>query len=126
MGWNGIGKLVKIQGKMNAEKYCEILEDVMEERFEKLEMEEEECYFQQDNDPKHTSKWEKQWFSDKNIEVLEWSAQSLDLNPIEHLWHHLKSQLQQYDTPPKGVHELYERVVEEWNEISPKVCQNLI
>ena len=56
MGWNGVGKLVEIQGKMNAEKYCEILEDVMEERFDKLEMEEEECYFQQDNDPKHTSK----------------------------------------------------------------------
>ena len=44
---------------MNAEQYCEILEEGMEESFEKLEMEEEECYFQQDNDPKHTSKQAK-------------------------------------------------------------------
>ena len=29
---------------MNAEQYCEILEDGMEESFEKLEMKEEECY----------------------------------------------------------------------------------
>ena len=55
MGWNRVGKLVVVHRKMNAEQYCEILEDGMEESFEKLEME-EECYFQQDNDPKHTSK----------------------------------------------------------------------
>ena len=125
-GGNVVGKLVEAQGKMNAEQYCEILEDGMEENFEKLEMEEEEHYFQQDNNPKHTSKQAKKWLSDNNIQVLEWPAQSLDLNLIEHFWHHLKSQLQQYDTLPKGVHELWERVVEEWNEISPEVCQNLI
>ena len=56
MGWNGVGKLVDVQGKMNSEQYCEFLEDGMEESFEKLDMGKEECYFQQDNDPKHTSK----------------------------------------------------------------------
>ena len=55
MGWNGVGKLVEVQVKMNPEQYCEILDDGMEESFEKLEMEEEH-YIQQDNDPKHTSK----------------------------------------------------------------------
>ena len=56
MGRNRVGKLVEVQGKMNAEQYCEILEDGMEEIFKNLEMEEEKHYFQQDNDPKQTSK----------------------------------------------------------------------
>ena len=67
MGWNKVVKLLNVQEKINAEQYCEILEDGIEESFEKLEMKEEEHYFQQNNDPKHTSKWEKQWFSDNNI-----------------------------------------------------------
>ena len=56
MGWNGVGKLVEVEGKMKAEQYCAILEDGKVESFKKLEMEEEERIFQQENDPKHTSK----------------------------------------------------------------------
>jgi transposase len=126
MGWNGVGKLVEVQGKMDADQYCEILDDGMVESFEKLDMPGDEQIFQQDNDPKHTSKKAQQWFKDNDIQVLDWPAQSPDLNPIEHLWDHLKRQLQKYDTPPKGVHELWDRVVKEWNGIPPKVCQNLI
>ena len=45
IGWNGVGKLVEVQGEMNAEQYCEILKDGLVESFEKLEMEEEERIF---------------------------------------------------------------------------------
>ena len=48
------------------------------------------------------------------------------MNPIEHLWEHLKRRLKEYPTPPKGVHELWDRLAEEWGEIPPEVCQNLI
>ena len=126
MGWNGVGKLVEVQGKMNADQYCEILDEGMVESFEKLEMEEEERIFQQDNDPKHTSYRAQKWFEDHNIQVLPWPAQSPDLNPIEHLWGHLKRQLKKYPTQPKGVHELWDRLVVEWNNIPPETCQKLI
>ena len=38
-------------------------------------------------------------FSDNYIQVLEWPAQSPDINPIEHLWYYIKSQLLQYEIP---------------------------
>ena len=72
-----MGMLIEIEGKMDADKYCQILSDGMVESFEKLEMEEGEQYFQQDNDPKHTSQKATQLFEDNNIEVLPWPAQSL-------------------------------------------------
>ena len=60
------------------------------------------------------------------ITVMEWPAQSLDLNPIEHLWNHVKKKLGEHDEPPSGVHELWERFQEEWEKIEPSACQNLI
>ena len=126
MGWNGVGVLTEVQGIMNADQYCDILDGRVVESFEKLEMPEEKRMFQQDNDPKHTSKKATQWFEDNNIEVLVWPAQSPGINPIEHLWMHLKKALNQYSQPAKGVHELWDKVVEEWNKIPSETCQNLI
>ena len=110
MGWNGVGHLAEV-----------VLEDHMLFSLEESGILEEEVIFQQDNDPKHTSKKAKKWMKDNNITLLDWPAQFLDLSPIEHPWVHLKRQLDQYPTAPKGVWEIWERVVEEWNKI-PSEC----
>ena len=53
-------------------------------------------------------------------------AQSSDLNPIEHLWNMLKRKLNEGDTPPSGVWELWDRASESWLNIGKDDCQKLI
>ena len=43
MGWNGVGKLVEVVGKMDARQYVKILKSGVVESFEALDMEEDEC-----------------------------------------------------------------------------------
>ena len=126
MMWEGVGNLVKIDGKMDADLYCQILEDDFLGSLDWWGKSPEDVIFQQDNDPKHRSKKAEKWFKDNGVEVLPWPAQSADLAPIEHLWGHLKNSLKEYDQPPSGVLELWERVEKEWENIKPEVCQGLI
>ena len=67
-----------------------------------------------------------EWFEDNDIQVFVWPAQSPDLNPIKHLSNYLKQQLRKYPLPSKGVHELWDRLVEKCSKIPAETCQGLI
>jgi hypothetical protein len=126
MGWDGVGYATRIEGKMDADLYVSIMEDELQESLHYYNKTPTDIIFQQDNDPKHTSRKAQNWFKDNGISVMKWPAQSPDLNPIEHLWYHLKKKLNDYENPPHSLHELWERVEREWNAIDKSVCQGLI
>jgi transposase len=126
MMWEGVGYACKIDGRMDGDLYVKILDEEVQDSIEYYGKTKDDIIFQQDNDPKHTCKKASKWFEDHGYDVMLWPAQSPDLNPIEHLWSHLKRRLADYEAPPKGILELWERVQEEWNKIPAEVCQNLI
>ncbi|KAG2189719.1 hypothetical protein INT46_003736 [Mucor plumbeus] len=87
----------------------------------------DQVILQQDNDPKHTSKLMKDHFKTKKYEVMSWRARSSDLKPIETMWRLLKISLNEYDTLPKGMNDLWERTREVWYEkITVEECQKVM
>ncbi len=80
--------------------------------------------FQQDLAPAHTAKGTKSWFNDYGVTVLDWPANSPDLNPIENLWGIVKRKMR--DTRPNNADELKATVKETWASIPPQQCHKLI
>ena len=110
----GVGSFCRILGNMDADLYVDILKGELMDTLEANHLSVDEVIFQQDNDPKHTSKKAQECLEELGLKVLDWPAQSPDLNPIEHLWFHLKRQVYQHPTPPTGIEELWLRVQAEW------------
>ena len=116
----GVGKLCVIRGNMDAAKYVDILSKNLISSADILNM--DNFIFQQDNDPKHTSKLASEFFENKGISLLSWPPQSPDMNPVENIWDLLKSKISEKRT--KNIKELEEFAFEEWNNISLETCQN--
>ena len=126
MLWDGVGYACKIDGRMDGELYTKILQEDLQGSLAYNGKNPSSIIFQHDNDPKHKSKVASTWLENHGFQVLSWPAQSPDLNPIEHLWAHLKRRVANSKDPPKGMLELWDRVEEEWDKIGVDVCQKLI
>jgi hypothetical protein len=66
--------------------------------------------FQQDNASIHTRNFLKEWFRNQPFSLLQWLAELSNLNLIEHLWALVKRQLNQYESAPTGMLELWDYV----------------
>ena len=106
---------------MDAEFYVNIL------RRHLLEIEDllgDEWRFQQDNDPKHTSRLAKNFLWDNTPEVIDWPSNSPDLNPIENLWSIVKRNVEK--KMPKNTDDLRRFMIQEWNDIPKSILIGLV
>ena len=123
----GPGYITRIDGGLDSKLYCQILDEDLRATLDYYNMNIKGIIFQQDNDPKHTSKLTKEWLNKTEIEVIDWPSYSPDINPIENLWFFLKSQLCNYETSPSGMIELWDRVKDVWyNKVAKELCLKLI
>ncbi len=103
--------------------YQEILEHFMLPSADKL-YGDADFIFQQDLAPAHSAKGTKSWFNDHGVTVLDWPANSPDLNPIENLWGIVKRKMR--DTKSNNADELKATVKETGASIPPQQCDKLI
>ncbi len=80
-------------------------------------------FFQQDLVPAHAAKSTKSWLNDHGVGVLDWPANSPDLN-IENLWGIVKRKMR--NKRPKNADELKATVKETWASKPPQQCHKLI
>ncbi len=115
----GVGPLCFLKSTVNAAIYQDFLEHFMLSSADKL-YRDADFIFQQDLAPAHTAKGTKSWLNDHGVTVLDWPANSPDLNPIENLWSIVKRKMR--DTRPNNADELKATVKETWASIPPQQC----
>jgi hypothetical protein len=121
----GVGHIVRIEGNLNKDLYCEILQDDVLGTFHDLHLDFHDYYFQQDNDPKHTSKLVQAWFHKNNIDLLPWPSNSPDISIIENLWEHLDRRIRARNPLPHSENDLWIALQEEWYKIDVSFIRKL-
>lgn len=121
----GVGDLIKIDEKLTAQKYKDILEEYAVPSGTRLIG--NNFILQQDNDPKHTARLVKNYLTqleeDGVLRTMVWPPQSPDMNIIEHVWVHLDQK--RAERSPKNIRELWTVLQEEWQNIPLDFLQKL-
>ena len=108
---------------MDAELYVDILRTTLlpfiEEHYP------EGNRFQQDNDPKHTSRRAREFMLQHGINWWPTPPERPDCNPIEMLWHELKEHIRR-EIKPTTKQELEDGIQAFWRTVTPEKCTKYI
>ncbi len=119
----GFGPICFLKTNVTEPVYQEILERFMLPSADQF-FKDAGFIFQQDLAPAHTAKSTKSWLNDHGVGVLDWPANSPDLNPIENLWVIVKRKMR--NKRPKNADEMKATVKKTWASILPQQCHKLI
>ena len=83
----------------------------------------EDMIFQQGLAPAHSSKKIKTWLQERSIQVLDWPANSLDLNVIEEVCNIMKRRMR--SSRSTSLVELKGLIANTWSNIQPQELESL-
>jgi len=123
-GYNGFTDIAFIDGKLNSEKYADILKEYLLPIAKNIGG--HNYKFQQDNCSIHTSKYMDAWFRQNNMNLQEHPAVSPDLNPMENLWGILVRDVYNNGRQFETVMQLKMQIKDSWAKMNKEVGQRLI
>ena len=123
ISYKGVGRIAIVDGNIDSIAYVRILAENLFSSIDKMGLN-DHFIFQQDNALCHKSAFTARFMSENQINLLEWPAQSPDLNPIEHVWDFMKKQIKKF--PIKKRSELIEKIKEIWEQIPSEYLKKLI
>jgi transposase len=123
--FSGVGKILKVSHKINAEEYREVLNKGLIKTLDMHNLDFSNTVFMHDNAPCHTSASVKEWLKAQHVKVLDWPANSPDMNPIEHVWKYLEKRVRTYSLSSSSLEELWVILEREWYKIPKDYIESL-
>ena len=120
---HGATSIVVFKGTLNSTRYCEILESGLLPFLHKTFP--DGYRFRQDNDPKHTSNYTKNFLLKNSVDWWRTPPDSSDLNPIDNVWGSWKYFLR-HAYKPKNLKKLVPDIKQFWKSMIPEVCRKYI
>ena len=85
-----------------------------------------ECILQDDNAAPHRAAVVDQWKQHAQLRTLRWPSKSPDMNPIEHVWSHMKRKIRQQSPPPQNLEQLRQEMKNCWDDIPRDYLKRLV
>ena len=114
-GYNMRSRLLHIEGNLNSNRY---IREVLQPEVLPLLQATPYAIFQQDNACPHVARIVQDFFQRRQVSLLPWSARSLDMSPIEHVWDMVGRRLIRQCSPAPTPDALWTRIQAAWRGIS--------
>ncbi len=123
VSWRGKAPLVILNRKIDAVKYCNMLDEY-------YQLYVEQYYpngnvFQQNGAPAHTATHKREYFMEEAMTVVDWPSKSPDMNIVENVWGLLSRRVYQDGRQFTDEDELKECLIYEWKKLSIAVIRRL-
>lgn len=123
-GYSGSTPIMFISGRLNSERYIEVLRDQFSPYFDQCAV--PPAVFQQDNASIHASHRTTQWLNENFNWENNWPSKSPDLNIMENMWAILSREVYMNNKHYRTVAELKLAIVRCWAAITQETRQKLV